>query len=164
MTINPDQDGYDHINVYSKGRTVIGVALSNFTRAPFTCSDGRFASVEGYWYWLSVPKDEPKRDLLKSAYGFQAKKLGRDLRGDDWTSTDEFKAKILEALDAKIEQNPQLKEVFMESTLPFKHYYVFESTKGGLPGIYEEKSGQWMLDFFEQKRSDLKYNAGVAQR
>ena len=50
--LKPENDGIDHINVYSKGKTVLGRALSNFSysriRIPFL---GTFLSVEAFWYW-----------------------------------------------------------------------------------------------------------------
>ena len=53
--MNLEDDGITHINVYSKGATALGRALSNFARIPvMVVPNGRFESVEAYWYWLRV--------------------------------------------------------------------------------------------------------------
>lgn len=42
---HPKTDGVDHINIYSRGRTPLGQALSNFAHTPFEHpKDGKFAS------------------------------------------------------------------------------------------------------------------------
>jgi hypothetical protein len=54
MDIKPSEDGVTHINVYSRGNTELGRLLSNFAHTPFSHPEfGEFASVEGFWYWLS---------------------------------------------------------------------------------------------------------------
>ena len=52
MIINPDNDGIDHINTYSKGKTELGKLLTNFAHTPFVHPKyGEFQSVEGFWYF-----------------------------------------------------------------------------------------------------------------
>ncbi len=81
MTFISEEDGITHINIYSKGKTELGRLMSNFALSPFSVPQhGEFKSIEGYWYWLSTG-DESLRDL----YGYEAKKAGRKLRGDDWS-------------------------------------------------------------------------------
>ena len=46
--INPQNDGVDHINIYSKGLTELGRFLSNFEHILITTEDGDFNSIEGY--------------------------------------------------------------------------------------------------------------------
>lgn len=119
MTFNPENDGVDHINVYSQAKTQLGRFLTNFSYAPFTCEDGRFQYVEGYWYWLSC-----KDDKLRTLSGFAAKKYGREVRASDWCDDSEFKRKICAAIKRKICSSSYLRE-FKRSTLPFVHYYNF---------------------------------------
>lgn len=143
--IDPEKDGIDHINIYSKGKTELGKFLTNFAHTPFEHpEDGKFESVEGYWYWLSC-----KNDDLRHVYGFQAKKLGRELGGKDWVEGTGFQYKIKLAILAKFNANPDAFIDLIDSELPFKHYYVF----GGK--VIEPKEGQWLLDFFESMRSDI---------
>lgn len=142
MKLHHYDDGKTHLNVYSRGATPLGKLLSNFAHTPFTLDDhGTFASVEGYWYWLST-KDERLRHL----HGFAAKKLGREVR-TQVAYDPTFKTKINKAIRAKLDQHPPIVALLRQSTLPFVHYYV---TKGKVQDRTEES--QWMLDIYEEYR------------
>lgn len=143
-------DGASHINVYSKGRTELGRALSNFADLGVVTVDGEFASVEGYWYWLAVRPDTPRRDELRFATGWQAKSLGRELRGQDWTSAPDFKLRIVAAMVAKLILHPSLRDQLAQSTLPFAHYYVYG---GKRVTPYDD---QWVIDTWEYLRRVVK--------
>lgn len=139
MSINPQEDGITHTNIYSKGKTEIGRFLSNFTEFNFDCEDGNFNSIEGYWYWLST-----KDDRLRKLSGWKAKHLGRELRGDDWNNSEEFKIKIKAAIKIKLDYaNKELSTI----VLPIKHYYVFY--KDGKNIIVEPNDGKWIIDYIE---------------
>lgn len=136
---NPLKDGIDHINIYSKGKTVIGRKLTNFAKHPFTCEDGDFKSIEGYWYWLSC-----KDDRLRKLSGFEAKKLGRELRAADWVKDEWFKEKILKAIQIKLDD---LRSELKGITLPFAHYYVYGY--GDKAKVNEPEDGKWIIDFIQ---------------
>ncbi len=136
---NPNEDGLTHINVYSKGRTELGRWLSNFAYAPFNHpSDGYFASVEAYWYWLST--SHPQRDELRSLHGYAAKQRGRALRGADWPKLPDFEWRIKFVIWLKCCTYPQMLNALQASTLPFSHYYVYGTTVRDVP------EATWMLD------------------
>ncbi len=136
--INPENDGIDHINVYSKGLTDLGRFLTNFARSEIDTEDGKFLSIEGYWYWLSC-----KNDKLRHLYGFQAKQQGRNFGGKDWSSDEEFKRKILEAITIKLNSHPHYLEQLQQCKLPLKHYYNYKGK------IVEPSDGKWILDHLE---------------
>lgn len=152
--INPSFDGVEHINIYSKGATELGKMLSNFAKFPIETEDGNFMSVEGYWYYLSIAENEPRREELRKAYGYWAKKLGKEIlqetnEGKSSRFDDDFENKILKAIRYKFERNihlitPELKN------LPFEHYYNF----GGKVVDVKEKY-QWMIDGISQMRDEL---------
>lgn len=144
MKIKPENDGIDHINVYSKGNTELGRFLTNFAHSPFECEDGHFESVEGYWYWLSTKDDD-----LRLLHGWKAKELGRKLEGQDWCEESEFKRKILASIKQKIDTYPEMKERFKNSNLPFVHYYVYNEK------IVKPKEGKWIMNFLESFRKEL---------
>lgn len=152
--INPERDGVNHINIYSQGKTRLGKALSNFSYYKFTCEDGQFISIEGYWYWLSCK--DPEREILRSLWGYDAKRKGRELRGQDWNESEDFKTKILAALKCKLDQNQEVQTLLKDSELPFEHYYVF----GTIPSSYkiqdESDKCKWMINFWEEQRNILK--------
>jgi hypothetical protein len=151
--MNPEDDGITHINVYSKGKTELGRLLSNFAETPFVHPiHGKFLSVEGYWYWLSCEKDH-RREQLRMAAGWQAKKLGRAFRGTDYPKDMFFEEHVKMALKAKLEQNERIRILLQDSILPFEHYYIYNDN------VKEVSEGKWILDFWESARNKLKENA-----
>lgn len=149
IKLDPKDDGITHINVYSRGKTKVGKLLSNFAPTPFTCEDGKFGSIEAYWYWLSIDPSNPKREEIRHLYGYLAKKMGRELRGDTWSGTKDFKKKILFAIRQKLIEHPEILKLLKESTLPLRHYYNMHGR------IHEDKASQWMLNYMEKVRKHL---------
>lgn len=147
--MNPKDDGKTHINIYSKGRTPLGRMLSNFALYPIETEDGRFNTIEGYWYWLGCG-EESLRDLT----GYEAKKIGSQKRHPDWKKTAEFEQKILKAVRIKIETYPEIKKALLMSELPFTHYYEWEGTVKDATG-----SCRFLIDFIAVYRNELKMNA-----
>lgn len=135
MSYLESEDGITHINIYSKGKTSVGRFMSNFTKSHVQTEDGSFASVEGYWYWLGC-----KNDRLRTAYGYGAKKLGRELGAPDWLDGDEFRRKILVAIKSKIKMltNSDLQQLLL---LPLTHYYIHNGRV-----IDMGPRCQWILD------------------
>lgn len=154
MTYVPINDGVDHINIYSRGKTELGMLLSNFACTSFVLpDDGKFTSVEGYWYWLLTGK---QHDRLRHLCGFRAKQIGRELRTivanvDDAEASQqaEFQEKIKAAISAKLYQTSYLKFLLLGSTLPFTHYYVFD-------GVRKDAGYEWQVEYWEQLRQQLK--------
>lgn len=142
--IDHTKDGIDHLNIYSKGQTELGRWLSNFTKEVFICDDGEFASIEGYWYWLSCKHKD--KDKLRYLYGYMAKRVGRNLGCPDWLDAEEFKLKIKSAMEIKLFTNVKMFKEFKKNTLPFTHYYVF----GGK--IVDVPEAKWILDHWEYLR------------
>lgn len=153
MNFQPENDGIDHINVYSKGKTDLGRKLTNFAKTPFFCEDGKFQSIEGYWYWLLCHQANPiEREKLRDLSGFAAKKLGRELDAKHWPRDEQnlFRAKIKEAFNRKLESNPEIARMLIESELPLVHYYAY-----GGKIVYDGKS-DWLIDYMMEVRKDLK--------
>jgi hypothetical protein len=140
-TYLPDDDGVTHINIYSKGRTSLGRFLSNFTLSPIETTDGWFASVEGYWFWLTR-----RDDRLRSLSGWYAKKLGNEL--PKVTEVEDFEDRICDAIKNKIIYGGFYRE-FVQSVLPFDHYYVYNDAR--VDAGYE-----WIVEYIESLREELK--------
>ena len=65
---NPRNDGIDHINVYSKGKTELGRMLTNFAYIPFEYKGIKYASVEAWWYCYLLGDnalESEKEELVK---------------------------------------------------------------------------------------------------
>ena len=114
-----DNDGKNHINIYSKGRTELGRLLSNFAHTPFTVDGSEFASLEGYWYWLSTGRQFSK---LKSLHGFAAKQHGQTLPKVEISAVD-FNKAVKSAIKEKYNQTPQIQELLRGTNLLLTHYY-----------------------------------------
>jgi hypothetical protein len=138
----PSKDGITHINVYSQGRTALGRFLSNWTHAEIITIDGKFQSVEGYWYWLGK-----RDDRLRDMHGYEAKKFGKSLKEVTTLDPIEFKTRIKKAINYKITHSKFLKE-FTSSTLPFDHYYVFND-------IAKNAGFRWIIEHLEKIRVKL---------
>lgn len=113
--ILPANDGLNHINIYSRGKTKLGKLLSNFANTPFCYNGELFQSVEGALYYY---RTDDKR--LISMHGNAAKKLGRSLKQVKTEPPELLKAWFL----AKVYSNPEIIELLSENNLPFAHYYV----------------------------------------
>ncbi len=147
---NDEGDGKDHINVYSKSRVELGRWMSNFAHTPLKLEKKKFASIEAFWYYLSV--DSPQHDLhnLRMSYGFQAKKLGRELKKKHGERHDpDFNEKIKAALREKTKQAPsRIRNMLRQSTLPFEHYYVYGDIK-------RDAGHKWQLEEWTAIRKEL---------
>ena len=146
---NPQREGIDHINAYSRSRTELGRLISNFAHTPFVLpTDGPFASIEAYWYWLSVRED--RREQLRPLHGYGAKKRGRLLQGRDWPRDPMFEPKIKVALVAKVTAHPRIQELLISSgALPIVHYYAEPD------GIRMLQDGLWIWAWYEEVRKVL---------
>ena len=154
MVINPIEDGVTHINIYSKGQTELGRMLTNFSKFPIVTEDGTFMSVEGYWYYLSISENEPRREELRKAYGFWAKKLGKEILeetngGKNSRFDKRFEEKILKAIWYKFKRNTHLL-TNKNKNLPFEHYYNY----GGKVIDVKEKY-LWMVEGISKMRDVL---------
>ena len=145
----PETDGITHINVYSKGKTQLGRALSNFAHTPFNHAIyGEFASMEGFWYWISTGS---KNDSLRRLYGFKAKSEGKQYPRVT-IPRHVFEGEIIEAAFYKLKDNPDIADMLMESTLPLTHYYAYGSPGTGYKVIHPE-SGVFLIEYFERLRA-----------
>lgn len=151
--INPNNDGIDHINVYSGSRTSLGRMLSNFYMEDINTKDGQFKSVEAYWFWLGISTDCPFRDEMRELYGIRAKQRGSYLR-DSYPGEDieDFRDRIIRAIWFKVKKHTDL---FLDEyeNLPLKHYYVYKNNK--VHDVYGKYS--WMIEAQEKMKKYI-YN------
>lgn len=141
ILLDPSHDGVFHINVYSKGKTDLGVALSNFSYRPFTHPVyGDFHSIEAFWYWLSTGRIY---DHLRYLHGAQAKAAGRSYPRVQVVN---FESEIAAAINMSITQHPALVQALKASTLPFTHYYKFDGK------VVYAAQHDWIIDVIENRR------------
>lgn len=159
MNFDYKEDGLTHLNIYSKALTELGRLLSNFAHTPLKLpQDGKFVSIEGYWYWLlSV---DPSKERLRFLSGFEAKEIGREIAKHDWPNEnfEFFKFKVYQALIAKVIQTPGLEQSLINSSLPFTHYYVYNNK------VIDVKEAKWLVEAWEQIRKDVKQRHNALNR
>lgn len=143
---SPKDDGITHINIYSKGATVLGRQLSNFALTPFVHTDyGQFASVEGLWYYVGTGC---RHEVLRTLHGYAAKK-----RGSEFTKVEKehFNDIILEGIRCKLRQHHDLRRLLAESSLPFAHYYYYGVI--GNANVIELPQYDWIVAEIERIRT-----------
>lgn len=152
---SPINDGFDHINIYTKGQTSLGRALTNLYDRQFTVPGyGTFQCMEGFWYYYLTGCQYPEFLTMRA---FAAKKEGkkkRDDRIDKEGLTDEQKAVILEAIRCKLRQNKDILIELARSDLPFAHYYFYGEPTNAK--VIELPQYDWMIEEFERLRKLLK--------
>lgn len=144
-----DTDGIDHINISPQGKTELGVLLAHYTESHFVHEYlGPFDSMEGYWYYV---KGEKPDDKLRSLSGKAAYLYGKELPS---IRRQYFREIIMDGNYFKIDQNERLKELLMESSLPFTQYYNY----GKHAVAINPKTMPWLVPDFETLRHMFQYD------
>ena len=150
MDYKPLNDGVDHINIYSRGKTQLGRMLSNFYPFPFNHPVyGVFDTVEGFYYYVSTGF---KHENLRTLSGFEAKQFGKSL---ERAKLENFENLIRKAIRLKICQNDTLASLLKTSSLPFTHYYFYGDPNGKYK-LFTPKGFEYMVDEIEKVRDELK--------
>lgn len=133
-------DGIDFINIYSKGQTEIGRALSNFYTCPFNHPKyGQFNTIEGLWFYILSGNER-----LRFLEGYECKMVGKTLENSDYPET--FIEDITTGLDLKFINSGYIRNYFANNKpLPLKHFYV----KNGQ--IISLERHNWLVDYWQKK-------------
>lgn len=145
--MNPLEDGLTHINVYSKGQTELGRMLSNFAYTPFELDGKGFASVEAWWYWQMLEKDDA---YLRSLSGFHAKKYGKNLWLPDKEPT---KAALRRVYLRKLQAHTGIFKLLIQNVLPLEHYYVYFNDDGSAKVVGNKYL--WTAKLWEEIKQDF---------
>jgi hypothetical protein len=150
ITYDPSRDGVDHCNVYTRGATPLGRAMSNMAESHIDHPRyGHFRTLEGLWYFLKTGKND---DMFRILDGFGCKKRGKEKESIyDPNFQREFKVGII----CKILTNDQLRIQLTMSSAPFVHYYFY----GKVPGkqkLVVPKGHEWQMEFWDSMRQHLK--------
>jgi len=154
----PKEDGRAHINIYSKGKTLLGRSLSNFAFHRFTHDVlGHFSGMEGLYYYLSTGR---AHEQFRRLGGFAAKKAGRALKRVEMDPV-EFEELMRIGARAVYRDNPDVHDQILDQVvankgelLPFVHYYVYDNT--AVPVVGHD----WLVDEWTKIRIQALANAG----
>lgn len=155
--IIPENDGIDHINLYSKSKSELGRLLTNFAHTPFNHHlFGEFCSIEGLWYWLLTDR---KHDELRKVSGYAAKELGKAFLKEEKLVQvpDDFMQNIKSGILAKVEQNEVVRSLLKENHLPLIHYYTYGDP--GNQAIRRPREYDWITTYLELVRCYLQGSA-----
>lgn len=146
-----ENDGIDHINIYSNGKTKLGRLLSNFANTPFDYEPyGHFESMEAFWYYYFT---ECRYEFLKTLSGVKAKREGQKLMiGCYHEILESDKSVILEAIRHKLRQNRHIVDMLIENDLPLTHYYCY-STDNGQYKIINKPEFDWIIDEYNRLKT-----------
>lgn len=140
-------DGKDHINIYTKGKTFLGRFLSNLYPAPVeTEKSGYFYSAEALWYFLT--RDDS--DIFKNIESpFKCKELGRKRAKKDIDMCYVY-SEMEEAIRYKVVNNEPVKKMLTNSDKPFAHYYEYGGKR-----VFPENQ-EWLINAIENIKKELK--------
>lgn len=160
IALDPKMDGVTHINVFTRGNTLVGRECSNLRHAPTDNPSlillkgaygeemkpiGKFDCLEGFWWWLSTGMTE---EYFRTCSGFDARRHGSSLTKIPRAS---FKHEIRYAIALKLKTYPDMLSRLLNSILPLAHYYVF-----GKPGAPQKvrpaDRSMWVIHFLEEIR------------
>lgn len=139
-----DRDGVDHINIDLRGKTLLGQQLTQMYDLGFIHPEyGQFRSVEGF---VGFIRSGAREDRFRWMVGMEARYHSRKL---ETSFIPGFREIVTEANYFKIVQSESLLKAFTESTLPFDHYYLFETN--GRP--IQPAAASWLLPAMENLRT-----------
>lgn len=155
---HPINDGLEHINIYSKGRTELGRILSNFYEEEFDTvnGDGKFMSIEGYYHWLGLDENCPNKDILRTLSGYKAREIGKNLKRTFGTAKkytlEEFHHIICNEVRRKFyrHQNLLVDDLSLWNA-KFCHYIILNN--GEIKDLTEQY--QWFVDCITETRKEI---------
>lgn len=145
VTLDPEKEGLDYINVYSKAKTQLGKRLSHLTVYPTEHPRfGRFDTMEGFWYYLATGM---VYERFRTMSGFEAKAAGKEAKS---IPMPEFEDEIRYANCLKLYTHRHILNDLLDSTLPLVHFYCYRNHNGAV--VRPANRSVWLMKFFEQIR------------
>lgn len=143
---DPSLDGVTHINVYSRGATPLGRALTNMAEIGFKIPKvGYFNSCEAYWWFLSTGGIH--KEFMRST-AFEARRKGLKMnRVED----PNFQEKIKTAILIKLRTHQWILDDLTKTDLPLTHYYVYGANHDDCV-VRPANNSLWIIDYLESLR------------
>lgn len=149
-----EDDGVTHINLYTRGRTLLGRMASNLSDCHIEHPRyGRFRTLEGLWYYLKTGK---QHEYFRDLNGFECRKKGKDLKMKwDQDFQRDFKVGII----CKLLAHDDLRKLLIESELPLTHYYCYGKAPNFLMMV--PSGHEWQIEFWSDMRTKLKNGVDI---
>lgn len=144
------------VNIYSQSEDTLGRMLSNFYSSTVSHPEyGDFATIEGFWHWLSTGC---QFNEYRTMNGFSAKQAGTKMK-DIKVPVPYFEDKIMEMIKLKILQNPAIFRRFVKSSVPFEHKYVYGDRANAK--VVDLPKYKWIVDGIEALRQEFQKQTKV---
>lgn len=160
-----DVDGENHINIHNNAATELGRLLDMNAHTPIQHRLlGTFQSAGGLWHYIKTrgvdsAGNETTLENLRQLHGAKLRQEVIRFKNNPnirTISVQGFRTIICDALALKVQQNPKIEKLLLESgDIVLKHYYT-EGT-GGIRQYPTE--GFWMVECFSYIREILQANA-----
>lgn len=143
---NPALDGVTHINIFSRGKTPLGKALTNMSDLGFKINKlGYFNTMEGYYWYVSTGSLYPEFMRLTA---FEARRKGLKMKRVDDPA---FKDKIKTAILIKLRTHQWILDDLNKTNLPLTHYYVYGKSDDDCV-VRPANNSLWIVDYIESLR------------
>lgn len=142
-------DGTEHVNIWDKGQTNMGKALSTLADLPFVHNVyGKFRSIEGFYHYI---RSVDQNDAMRKVAGYWARKAGQRL---EVKHVPDFKKIIADANWQKIQQIPVLMEELknLSTFVALDSYYI--QNEEPLVRV-RPPTAAWMVPAFHEIRMAL---------
>lgn len=158
QTINPQEDGITHINIYTKSNCKLGKMLSNMYQSPFNFQGINFNSIEQAWHYFKFKDNDVQKanHILSLNSSFECLKYAKANKTIESTKialSDSFKELMCSLIRSKIMNDNTLKLMLRNSFLPLEHYYAYGTDN---PKVHDQKDKYlWMIESIEHTRYEL---------
>lgn len=128
MTLKPENDGVDHINISFIAKSMLGKKLNDFSNVPTWDENGvQYRSAYSYLCYLKTGMVDKRFAMLSSK---EAHSLFLSLKRAEGTS-EVWVPKLLDrywkVLRTRIERNDKLRDMFYANELPIVSYIVSDT-------------------------------------
>jgi hypothetical protein len=154
-----ETDGVEHINISPTGKTELGRLLSLESEVKFVHPIlGPFRSITNYWSYIKSKSRNSSLRFMNPSSCLAVIKNNNDVR----ESVENFKALIVRGCYYKAISSPRIKELLLESDLPFQMYYIKyeKEVTNGDEIRYEvkvpHKYSYWLIGGFNEIREAIK--------
>lgn len=151
---HPSNDGITHINIYYTGKSDIGRHIASNNGGFNVNKLGRFQSINGFLLYIAHYQDDKYRYMKESDAG----KLVRMLNvGIDHNTRELLK----DAYYSILNQNKSILNSFIESTAPFKCYFLRTIDDVVIPTYMKEE--EWVPGILSELREELRNGPHVSK-
>lgn len=151
------KDGETHINIDARARTRLGQTLTSLHPSRFVHPEfGPFTSIDGF---LTFLRSDCSNDSLRWVHGMDAKHESRKV---PTRKINNYSDILLEAYFLKFDQSPEIRQMLIDSTLPFDHYFIMKPRSikdDGQSQMIRPAASQYVVSIIDEVRNLLKEGA-----